>query len=184
MLDKILHTYIIKLTDLVQYCETYESAKKDKDKLNRNSQSQSNLNISGIDIEDLSKEEIIAAISNYKRNKGYNDTERNKCRNCGLDSHSRANCPAQGKECKKCGKRNHFERVCRSKPFNKHISSVIIGAIDRIINSNETNLPEFFVEVKRTVDKNNVKIKCIPDTGAQVTVAGPTQLKEMNTEKE
>ena len=175
---------IIKLTDLVQYCETYESAKKDKDKLNRNSQSQSNLNISGIDIEDLSKEEIIAAISNYKRNKRYNDTERNKCRNCGLDSHSRANCPAQGKECKKCGKRNHFERVCRSKPFHKHISSVIIGAIDRIINSNETNLPEFFVDVKRTVDENNVKIKCIPDTGAQVTVAGPTQLKEMNIEKE
>ena len=72
------------LKDLVQYCETYESAKKDKDKLNQHSQSQLKLNISGIDIDDLSKEEIIAAISNYKRNKKYNDTKRNKCKNCGL----------------------------------------------------------------------------------------------------
>ena len=172
------------LKDLVQYCETYESAKKDKDKLNQHSQSQLKLNISGIDIDDLSKDEVIAAISNYKRHQKFNDSERNKCRNCGLDSHSRANCPAHGKECKKCGKKNHFERVCRSKPFEKHISSFIIGAIDRIINSNDTNLPELFVDIKRTVDGKNTKIKCIADTGAQVTVAGPTQLKEMNIERE
>ena len=43
------------------------------------------------------------------------------------------NYPAQGNECKKCGKSNHFERVCRLKTFVKHISSVILSATDRIM---------------------------------------------------
>ena len=41
------------------------------------------------------------------------------------------NYPVQGKECKKCGKNSHFERVCRSQTF--HILSVILSAIDQIM---------------------------------------------------
>ena len=41
------------------------------------------------------------------------------------------NYPVQGKECKKCGKNSHFERVCRSKTF--HILSVILSATDQIM---------------------------------------------------
>jgi len=38
-----------------------------------------------------------------------------KCRYCGRQ-HGRKDCPAFGKTCKACGKRNHFEAVCRSTP--------------------------------------------------------------------
>ncbi len=37
------------------------------------------------------------------------------CRNCGGEwPHKNGQCPAKGKECRKCLKLNHFARVCRS----------------------------------------------------------------------
>jgi hypothetical protein len=42
------------------------------------------------------------------------------CGYCGRSKHqSRDQCPARGKECKKCGKPNHFATVCRSEPSSK-----------------------------------------------------------------
>ena len=44
----------------------------------------------------------------------------NKCKYCG-QSHNRGNCPAFGKECLKCGKKNHFKSVCKANGSNgKH----------------------------------------------------------------
>lgn len=37
-----------------------------------------------------------------------------KCEYCGWE-HAPQKCPAYGKRCKQCGKKNHFERVCRQK---------------------------------------------------------------------
>ena len=39
----------------------------------------------------------------------------NKCRNCGGQYPHDGDCPARGKDCKACGKMNHFARQCRSK---------------------------------------------------------------------
>ena len=52
------------LANLVQYCETYESAKKNEDKLNF-IQSQPNLNLTRIDIESITENKVIVAVSNY-----------------------------------------------------------------------------------------------------------------------
>ncbi len=39
-----------------------------------------------------------------------------QCRNCGLTwPHKDGPCPAKGQTCNKCGKANHFARVCLSK---------------------------------------------------------------------
>ena len=45
-----------------------------------------------------------------------------KCRNCnGQYPHQggKTSCPAYGKECRKCGKKNHFQAVCRSESSSK-----------------------------------------------------------------
>ena len=45
-----------------------------------------------------------------------------KCRNCnGQYPHQggKTSCPTYGKECRKCGKKNHFEAVCRSESSSK-----------------------------------------------------------------
>ncbi|XP_064469299.1 uncharacterized protein K02A2.6-like [Ornithodoros turicata] len=38
------------------------------------------------------------------------------CGNCGYKEHRSGNCPALGKQCSKCGLRNHFAKVCRGPP--------------------------------------------------------------------
>jgi len=58
------------------------------------------------------------------------------CRYCGYD-HPRGKCPAYGKTCKKCGKKNHFIARCSVKEVNEiaddpgnAMTSLYIGAID------------------------------------------------------
>jgi len=43
----------------------------------------------------------------------YKEQERESCNNCGKQ-HLRNKCPAHGKLCRKCGKANHWQSVCRS----------------------------------------------------------------------
>ena len=47
----------------------------------------------------------------YKERK---ETKKPQCGFCGLE-HRKGNCPAYGKECTFCHRKNHFERVCREK---------------------------------------------------------------------
>ena len=61
-----------------------------------------------------------------KKGEGY---RQKSCTYCG-NVHRQRNCPAYGKECRACGKLNHFERVCRSTATqatkqNQQINTVI-----------------------------------------------------------
>jgi len=48
----------------------------------------------------------------------------NNCHSCG-SSHRRRHCPAYGKSCNKCGKSNHFAKVCRSKAIMKSTTNAV-----------------------------------------------------------
>ena len=56
--------------------------------------------------------------SKEKGNEELNKVNRtaNTCRNCGGMYPHVGNCPAKNKQCKSCGKYNHFAKVCRGKP--------------------------------------------------------------------
>ena len=43
------------------------------------------------------------------------DGSSSNCSHCGPDHRTSDKCPAQGDVCKKCGKLNHWAKVCRSK---------------------------------------------------------------------
>ena len=46
-----------------------------------------------------------------------------QCRNCGKEwPHENNPCPAPGKECRKCGKLNHFAKLCRSSKPDPEVS--------------------------------------------------------------
>ena len=53
------------------------------------------------------------------KNQGCGRSQRSirNCKYCGK-SHDRGSCPAFGKECSKCGKKNHFKAVCKSNGSN------------------------------------------------------------------
>lgn len=55
------------------------------------------------------------------------------------------NCPAFGKECKKCSKKNHFSAVCKVKNVNSINANDFDNNSDFIINSVETS-NDFFVD--------------------------------------
>lgn len=41
------------------------------------------------------------------------------CQRCGYDHNPGSRCPAKGKQCKKCNKKDHFAKMCRSKKDQK-----------------------------------------------------------------
>ena len=131
------------------------------------------ISLAGIEIDDISKDEMIAAISMYRKSKKYNDKGNNtKCSYCGYSRHtSKQNCPAQGKTCKLCGKKNHFEQVCRSNK-NRTISSFIISTIERIMIPSKNVLPTLNVMFQTKYLSTPKNLIAIADTGAQVNVAG------------
>ena len=64
----------------------------------------------------IAKEENLVA--HVDKNKGRTRAAVGECSYCGR-KHARGSCPAYGKQCKKCGKINHFAAMCRSSSANK-----------------------------------------------------------------
>ena len=89
------------------------------------------------------------------------------CSRCGLSSHNdRAQCPARDAVCRKCRKRGHYQRVCRSQASVEVIedrSEPFLGTV----GSHEETPDDNWVA---TVWLNDSQIKFQIDTGAEVTV--------------
>ena len=176
------------LTNITVYCKKIEAAKNDREKLSSRSTM-----ISGIEAEDMTKDDIVAAISTYRRNKHSAKVNKpgpvKKCFNCGYDwPHTKGqdSCPAKDQDCKKCQKKGHFERVCRNTA--KQISTFIISGIQRVAtlsNTEKSEIPKLNVWVGLTCkDDPPVPVEVIVDTGAQVTVAGIRHLKKLGIKQE
>jgi hypothetical protein len=76
----------------------------------------SKFQVADIEQKQLERQELNALRKNTRQ-----QPSKGTCRNCGGEwPHEKGNCPARGKECRKCGKINHFARQCRSsKPDNE-----------------------------------------------------------------
>ena len=106
------------VTAILDYCENCESERRDRENLNSDKPI-----IGAIEEAGLSKDEIVAAISDYKKSKQKKNSQR-KCGACGYEYHDKKVCPAQGKTCRVCNKPNHFAQVCRSNKNEKKIYQV------------------------------------------------------------
>ena len=198
------HDTINTVDLIITYCEAFESAVRDKDKLTSSSahasQTDYSLSVSNISSQfDISDEEIVAAVSQYKRNKRFSkrgsspSQNHKKCGSCGYN-HASDGCPAAGKICLGCGKPNHFAAVCRSpKPCpkcgkNGHNekncpvnalanAAVIIGSIQKVLASvkNDKEVPLSLPRI--AIRANEKETDAIPDTGALVSVAGLSLLE-------
>ncbi len=90
------------------------------------------------------------------------------CRFCG-ESHKKGKCPAYGKECAKCGRKNHLEKVCRSGKKSGNVHSLTSGSTleDFVVSSLETNRDSQWL-IKLGVNGRQVSFKI--DTGASCNV--------------
>lgn len=126
-----------------------------------------------------------------------NDTreasEKPICPNCGYKHTKKEKCPARGKTCKLCSKRNHFAKVCRSgrkvhevcEPYvptaraeyplhasNDNFTDLLV---DCISNVHAVKNPDVLYDHNQaftyvTLGPKNVHLKCKLDTGSQVNV--------------
>ena len=53
------------------------------------------------------------------------------CEKCGY-THGKRGCPAQGKDCKKCGRKNHFAKVCKGRQTDGGSTNVIRSFVGNI----------------------------------------------------
>ena len=93
------------------------------------------------------------------------------CGYCGKGPHPRAACPARHVTCSKCGKFGHYAKVCRSKadfpaPLLPRRVATLIAA------TKKAHAPTVKVQVV-TQSGRSVTVEAIPDTGADVSAAGP-----------
>ena len=160
------------LQNITEFCQNYELAQTDREKLS------SDTFVSAIASPDTSQDELLAAISNYKKKKNSDRIAKQpKCRNCGYDwPHVNRKCPAFGQSCHKCQKMNHFGQVCKS-PGQTHVSSVIISSIEHVLGiANKCDLPKLKVFISSDNNEPPISMEVVADTGAQVNVAGPDHL--------
>ena len=72
--------------------------------------SNTNLTLSGIDLENFTENGILGVVNNCNHNQR-SDHERCGCKNNDSDNHSRADCHALGKKCKKMWKDGLFQET-------------------------------------------------------------------------
>ena len=94
-----------------------------------------------------------------------------QCKYCGtLHQRDKSKCPAVGKACKKCGKQNHFAKVCKSvlKTHSLDAHELYVGAVEQEKEINSVNSTE--EEWNITVEIYNKPLKFKLDTGAKCNV--------------
>ncbi len=150
------------------------------------------------DIEDNNRTaNEVNALRNEQRSK-----VKSECRNCGGEwPHIRGNCPAKGKECRNCGKLNHFAKSCRSAKQEKRETKLPpqrrnkirpVDVTDDDSDSSGTSgshspTPSYCyaVETQRTnnpvakVKINNQYIKFTVDTGSTINIIDPTTFDQL-----
>ena len=102
------------------------------------------------------------------------------CKNCG-NKHIREKnkCPAYGKSCKECGKKNHFAKMCKNKDKPIHdtrCSDLFIGTLSEINDVTASN-----DEWNSTLQIEGKAVKVKLDTGAKYNVLPKTIYNTLNS---
>ena len=105
--QRLLESSILSLEQAYQQARSLEQAQKQ-------SAAYDNSIAAGIEHDDIKNQSTLAATnSKDKDNRKIKETKE-QCYFCGNARHQRINCPAREAECRKCKKKGHWAKVCRS----------------------------------------------------------------------
>lgn len=113
------------------------------------------------------------------------DKRKQQCGKCGTWHSRQQLCPANGVECHKCGKRNHFARVCRSMSRKPKVHSIEQESTDEdddmfiaVVHDNRPGTKDWQASFK--INGRQVSFKI--DTGAQCNVISRKIYNQVGTE--
>ena len=123
----------------------------------------------------------VNALANQPRNRSLKINS--SCTHCGSSDHSaserRDKCPAWGKRCNNCQTLHHFKNMClkpkRKNPMHGR-NSVNSAEVLFIGEISSIQLP---VKVTPEGSCSSVLVDVFPDTGANICLMGPSQLKQL-----
>ncbi|GFW11244.1 retrovirus-related Pol polyprotein from transposon 17.6 [Trichonephila clavipes] len=107
--------------------------------------------------EDFSEETVATSAASSSRSQ--------KCFFCGNDLHSRTLCPARDVTCRNCGKKGHYQRVCKSRP-GRNSSNVVASSNTLAAISGSTHCLQKSL-IKALV--NNIQLSALIDTGSSLS---------------
>ena len=132
------------------------------------------------------KQELHRVIHSQPQKRAVNDKQ---CRQCGGSyPHKNQPCPATGKICHKCGKKNHFAKYCMSKtqqqpgrtqPSKKHVRPITTNMVDQRQQDSDSDSDLDYIYAVKNNKKSGTTVtakicdhKCdlLVDTGASVNV--------------
>ncbi|GFV22570.1 putative retrovirus-related pol polyprotein from transposon opus [Trichonephila clavipes] len=108
--------------------------------------------------EDFSEETVATSAASSSSSRSQ------KCFFCGNDLHSRTLCPATDVTCRKCGKKGHYQRVCKSRP-GRNSSNVVASTKTLAAISESTHCLQKSI-IKALV--NNIQLSALIDTGSSI----------------
>lgn len=185
MREKLLQDDSLTLEEAIHQCKVMGKAKMQSKVMEAVGETSSSGTVDLIKTKKTGQVQVKGGKSVYKSK----DKLIVKCTKCGKN-HNINKCPAYGKYCTKCNKKNHFAIVCKSRS-NKKLNEInenedkkvdtltshdrdeylFIGAIENKNNEEQV----WFTEV----EINNVKVKFKVDTGAECDVLPVNLLKSI-----
>jgi hypothetical protein len=109
--------------------------------------------------------------------KQYNGTEID-CKFCGHEhERNKESCPAWGKECRKCSRKNHFASKCLAKKGSS--SSSPIGEVSAFAITGKDKITKTL-----TVKPSGLKVTFLIDTGASINILPITEYIRLTGDKE
>ena len=137
--ERLLRNADLTLTKAIEAGHASEETKRHAKKLEK--QQVSEINRVRHDKEKSSKSKDSRNSSNHS------DDMIKKCKFCS-GSHQRGNCPAYGKRCRTCNRKNHFASRCSQRMVNQ------VAGQDTSSSSSDENDDKFFIDMVQ-VDRND-----------------------------
>ena len=105
--QQLLESSTLSLEEAYQQARTLEQAQKQ-------SASYNNSIVAGIEQQDIKNQSTIAATLNKDKDLCKIKETKEQCYFCGNTMHQHINCPAHEAQCRKCKKKGHWAKVCKS----------------------------------------------------------------------
>ena len=184
--EKLLQDDSLTLEKVIQQCKIMEMAKEQSKEMESEGD---NSNIVGA-VNYQPRRNFTDKGKHFSNKNKQNQGKITSCTKCGK-SHDINKCPAYGKFCSTCKKKNHFSVVCKNKKFVQEVEQG--ETVDTIVDQNASDPYMFLgsIEINAINDDNvsvwntdiivnNKKLKLKVDTGAMCNVLSVEHLKMLN----